>query len=303
MNVLLKHTREQSKVNLTQDTQEVVRVFWITLFLNLLVAFSKLVLGYLTATLSLIADGFHSLLDASANVVGIFSIKVAAIPPDSDHPYGHGKFEAFGAIIISFFMFLASFSIFEDSFHRFTDPEPRFPEVSWISYAVIIGSLLTSFWVSRYEKRKGQELKNDLLVADSQHTLSDVYNSISVLVALAAIQLGWLWVDMVVALIIVITIFKAGYEIITTHMGSLVDEVVLDPADVRKKVLEVDGVLGCQKIRSRGAQNHVFIDLNIQVNPKMTVEEAHKIAHAVEDKLLTTQDYGVVDVLVHVEDA
>ncbi len=303
MNVLLEHSKANPDIELSKETKAVLRVFWITLVLNLIVSIAKLVLGYMTATLSLIADGFHSLLDASANVVGIFSIKVSAIPPDSDHPYGHGKFEAFGAIIISFLMFLASFNIFEDSFHRFTDPNPSFPDVGIISYVVIIISLGVSFWVSRYEKRKGKELKNELLVADSQHTMSDVYNSISVLVALVAIQLGWLWVDVVVALVIVVTIFKAGYEIISTHMGALVDEAVLDPVEVKALVVAVDGVVSCHAIRSRGSQNNVFIDLHIQVDPKMTVETAHKIAHDVEDKLKAVEEYGVIDVLVHVEDA
>ncbi len=303
MNVLLEHSKATPHVELSKDTQEVLRVFWVTLFLNLFVAINKLVLGYMTATLSLIADGFHSVLDASANIVGIFSIKFAAIPPDSDHPYGHGKFEAFGAIIISFFMFLASFNIFEDSFHRFTDPEPHLPTVNVISYGVILLSLVISLWVSRYEKRKGKELKNELLIADSQHTLSDVYNSISVIVALVAIQLGWIWMDVVVAIVIVVTIFKAGYDIISAHMGSLVDEAVLDPEGVKANVLAIEGVINCHRIRSRGLKNSVFIDLHIQVDPQMTVEKAHKVAHVVEDKLMALEDYGVIDVLVHVEDA
>lgn len=283
--------------------RKVLRVFWLTLWLNLLVAGGKLFIGYTTGTLSLIADGFHSVLDASANVAGIVSIKFAMQPPDRDHPYGHRKFEAFGSMIISFFLFFASFNVLQSAIVRLLDPAAHTPSVSWISYAVIVASLVISLFVSRYEERKGRELDNDLLIADSKHTLSDVYNSISVLVALVAIQLNFPWVDMAVALVIVALIFKAGFGIIMTHLGALMDEVVLDPRDVEQLVLEVPGVVSCHKIRSRGMKNNVFIDLHIQVDPDITVREGHQIAYAVEDKLRAISTVHVADVLVHIEDA
>ncbi len=283
--------------------REVLRVFWLTLWLNLLVAGGKLTVGYLTGTLSLIADGFHSVLDASANVAGIVSMKFAMQPPDRDHPYGHRKFEAFGSMIISFFLFFASFNVLQSAIARLLDPAAHMPTVSWVSYGVIVVSLFISLFVSRYEAKKGRELENDLLIADSKHTMSDVYNSISVLVALVAIQLNFPWVDMAVALVIVAFIFKAGFGIIMTHLGALVDEVVLDPKDVEKLVMEVPGVVGCHKIRSRGMKNNVFIDLHIQVDPDITVREGHGIAYAVEDKLKAIPSVHVADVLVHIEDA
>ena len=133
--------------------------------------------------------------------------------------------------------------------------------------------------------------------------MTDVYNSISVLVAFVAIQMGWLWADMAVAIVIVGLILWAGYQIIESNSASLVDRVAIEPSVIEAVVLSVDGVCSCHKIRSRGMSSHVFIDLHIQVDPELTVAQAHKIAYAVEDKLKQIEAYTVADVLVHVEEA
>ncbi|MBZ0188318.1 MAG: hypothetical protein K8F91_18860, partial [Candidatus Obscuribacterales bacterium] len=101
--------------------------------------------------------------------------------------------------------------------------------------------------------------------------------------------------------IIVVAIFKAGYGIITSNLGTLVDAVALDTTSVSDLVSSVDGVLSCHKIRSRGMQDHIFLDLHVQVPGCLSVEEGHKIAYAVEEKLKQNLE-GVVDVVVHIEE-
>lgn len=284
------------------NPEAVLKVFWVTLWLNLLVAFSKLALGFITGMLSLVADGFHSVLDASANVVGIVAVKIGQKPPDKDHPYGHRKFEAIGAIIISFLLFLASWEVLKEAWHRFYDGQPLHLVVSPISYGVVVFSMLVSFGVSRYESYKGKLLKSDLLLADSAHTMSDVYNSLSLLIALWAVQQGWLWADLVMSVIIVGLIFKTGLEIIQHHIGPLVDEAVMDTKEIAEAVLKVPGVKRCHHIRSRGLAQQAFVDLHIIVDGSLTVKEAHTIADEVEARLYKLEDPNIVDVVVHVED-
>lgn len=294
---------EQDTGPSASNTRAVQWVLWVTLALNLAVTVAKLTLGFMTGTLSLIADGFHSLLDGSSNIVALIALRVSASPPDRDHPYGHRKFEAFGAMIISFFLFLASFNVLQETAQRFLNPQAHTPSISWLNYAVVVFSLLVSLWVTRYESRRGRELNSPLLLADAQHTLADVYNLASVLIALVAIQLGWVWVDAVAAAFIVVMIFRAGYGIIKAHLGALVDEATLDPARIEAVVLQTPGVRGCHKIRSRGMDHHMFVDLHIQVDPALTVAQAHRIADAVEQALCAMPQAGIHDVLVHVEEA
>jgi cation diffusion facilitator family transporter len=277
-------------------------VFWRTLGLNVLVSAGKLICGFTTNTLSMVADGFHSLLDASSNVIGIVGLTISMKPPDEGHPYGHRKFEAIAAIVISFMMFLACFNILSGIFERIALSKPTVPSVGAVSYAVMAVTVLINILVTTYEKRKAAELKSKLLAADAAHTLSDIFVSLGVVVALIAAQFHFYIIDLLASLVIVAFIFKAGFGIIMSNLGTLVDAAVLDPEFIERIVLSVPGVISCHKIRSRGMQDHIFLDLHVQVPGHLTVEEGHQIAFAVESKIKKQAD-GVIDVVVHIEEA
>lgn len=276
------------------------RVFTCTLILNAAVAVSKLVCGFWTNTLSMVADGFHSLLDASSNVVGIIGITISSRPPDSGHPYGHRKFEALAAIGISFLMFLASYEVLSECVRRFAEKGAASPAVGPLSYIIMLVTMIVNIGISRYEARQGELLRNSLLVADSKHTLSDVYATIGVIVSLVAIQLNFAIMDVIASLAIVIVIFRAGFGIIMTHLGSLVDATAIDPQKIEDLALSVPGVESCHKIRSRGTPDSIFVDLHIIVSCQLSVEQAHQISFLVEEKLRGAGT-GITDVLVHVE--
>jgi cation diffusion facilitator family transporter len=291
--------RQTEKTNPLKAAQG---VFALTLGFNLLVSVSKLVWGYHTNTLSITADGFHSLLDAVANVVGIVGLNYSMKPADHNHPYGHRKFEAIASMIISFFIFLTCFEIAGEGFSRFFSTEHTHPKVSAASYIIIGVTLGINLLVSWYENKKGKELKNDLLLADAKHTMSDCMVSFAVILSMIAVQMGFLWADTILALIVAVIILKVGFDLIMVHFSALTDEAVLDPKEVTAIVLSVPGVLDCHKIRSRGMQDHVFIDLHIQVDPTLTVKEAHGISYLVEEKLENAFDGRVNEVLVHIEE-
>jgi cation diffusion facilitator family transporter len=286
----------------SRSLQAVQKVFILTLGFNLLVAISKLIWGYHTNTLSIMADGFHSLLDAVANVVGIVGVNVSMKPADHNHPYGHRKFEAIASMVISFFIFLTCFEIAGQGFSRFFSPQHTHPQITTTSYVIIGLTLAINLLVSWYENRKGRELKNELLKADARHTLSDCLVSFAVIASMVLVQMGFLWADTVLALIVAGIILKVGFDLILSHLSALTDEAILDPEEIRKLVMAVPGVLDCHKIRSRGMTDHLFIDLHIQVDPTLTVKAAHAISYAVEAKLESSFDGRVSEVLVHIEE-
>ena len=276
-------------------------VFAQVFLLNTTIAVGKIVWGFSSHTLSMAADGFHSLLDAAANVIGIVGLHVSSLPPDEGHPYGHRKFEALSAVAISFFMFLAGFNIISTIIDRLFSRTAAHPEVTAISYCVMLGTLAVNLLMSKYEQRKGLELKNSLLLADSKHTFSDLLVTLTVIITLLAVQLHFPFLDIIASLVIVMFILHAGFEIIMRHIGVLIDAAILNPDDIQALVLNVPGVAGCHKIRSRGMQDHVFIDLHIQVSKQLSIEQAHHISYAVEECLKNSRP-GIVDVLVHVEE-
>jgi cation diffusion facilitator family transporter len=287
--------------NRIEELKKARVVFAQTLVLNLVVALSKMIWGFLSGTLSMLADGFHSLLDTASNVVGIIGLTISMKPADENHPYGHRKFEALAAMGISGLMFLASFQIMTEAFERLTSSKHAQPEVTVLSYVIMFSTIGVNMFVSWYERRRARELRSGLLMADSQHTLSDMYTSWAVVASLVAIQMQMPIIDIVASIIIIGFILRAGFLIVMSEMGSLVDEAKLDPVQVEQLVLEVPGVRSCHKIRSRGMQDHIFLDLHVQVDKNMTMENAHEISFQVE-KNIKSKVRGVVDVLVHLED-
>ncbi|MCB0210102.1 MAG: cation transporter [Anaerolineae bacterium] len=276
---------------------QVNQVLWRVLFLNLIVAVAKIITGLLTGAISILADGFHSAMDASSNIIGLIGSTIASRPPDSDHPYGHHKYETFATLGIGLLLLLTSWNVLQSVFERFM--QGGAPQVTTLSFAVMIVTIVFNVLVVAYEKHEGNRLKSSLLVADASHTRSDIYVSLSVLASLVAVKLGWLWIDAAVALIIVVVIGHTGLKIVRRASEELADSAVIDIAQVEKIVLAIDGVESCHKIRSRGPEQATHLDLHIQVDGRMPLEQAHLIGHIAQDRL--QEALNVADVLVHVE--
>ena len=279
--------------------RQVKQVLWQILGVNLLVAIAKIGVGVATGSISMVADGFHSTLDGSSNVIGLVGLSAAARPPDKNHPYGHQKYETFATLSIGLLLLLASWNVLKSALTRLL--EGGSPEVTGLSFAVMIGTLITNGLVTTYESRRGRQFKSDILLADAAHTRSDIFVSLSVIAGLVAVKLGWPWVDAAVALVIVIFIAHTGFGIIKRASNILADSAVIDPAAVTRVALAVDGVESCHKIRSRGTDATTYLDLHIQVNGQMTLRAAHELGHITQTRL--EQELGVTDVVVHVEPA
>jgi cation diffusion facilitator family transporter len=282
---------------MTRD-REIRKVLWLILALNLLVALAKLVYGQWTGTLSMWADGLHSMFDSASNVIGLIGMWAAAHPPDDAHPYGHRKFESFAAFAISVFLFLACVKILESSYHRLMNP--AVPHVTAVSFAVMVVTIGVNLFVTKYEQRRSLELKSDILHADSMHTLSDVFSSVSVLIGLAAVGLGFPVLDPIMAMVIAIFIGRTGFQILFESSRVLSDASCVDPRRVREIVVKVPGVKSCHSIRTRGLESHVFVDCHIQVRSDMTAESAHDLVHQIEDRIKKEMS-EVADVVIHVE--
>ncbi len=275
------------------------RVLIVILVLNWAVAAAKMVVGLLTRVQSMTADGFHSLSDGTSNIIGLIGIGLSARPVDQDHPYGHKKYETFFSLGIAALLMLVAFNLIRESFSRLFNPVD--PQVEPISFIVMIVTIAVNMLVVKYEYKKGKELRSDLLVADSMHTKADVYTSLSVIIALIGIKLGFPIIDPIATFIISIFIGYAAFEIIKDASRILCDTVaIMDSEKISAIVLGVNGVRACHKIRTRGRPDDICIDLHVQVDAVMNVNEGHNISYAVETALRKNIP-EVTDVLVHLE--
>lgn len=283
---------------MTDRYSEVTRVLYRVLFLNLVVAIVKIVLGYATGAVSILTDGFHSLTDSASNVVALVAVSVARQPPDANHPYGHRKYETMASLAILLFLIVVLVQVLSAAADRLVNGgTPRvFPE----GIGLMTVTLVVNLFVVAYEMREGRRLNSEVLRADAKHTRSDVLTSVAVLGALLGVWWGYPLLDPLAAILVAGFIGHAGWSILQEASRILADEAVIPEVDVRRVVQSVPEVIGCEKIRTRGASDHAFLDLHLWLPGDTPLQDAHATSHVVKDRLMA-QFPQLADVVIHIE--
>jgi cation diffusion facilitator family transporter len=276
----------------------VTRVLFRVLILNLVVAGAKLIFGYSTGAVSIISDGFHSLTDSASNVMGLVGVRASRKPPDDDHPYGHRKYETLAAAGIFVFLLFVVVEVTRSALNRLAGGAA--PQVTAMSFAVMLITLAINLLVVRYEGREGRLLNSEMLLADAMHTQSDVLTSCAVLISIGAVKLGYPVLDPIGGLVIAVFIARTGWQIARETSRVLSDRVVLAEEEIRRVVMDTPQIVGCHHIRSRGTADHTFLDLHVWYPPEMPLHEAHRLSHIVKDRLMSTFPQ-IADAIIHIE--
>ena len=154
--------------------------------------------------------------------------------------------------------------------------------------------------VVAYERRAARRLSSEVLLADAHHTTSDLLTSITVIIALVGVNLGYGWLDPAAAVVVAVFIGYACWEIFKSTSGILADQIAMPEEAIRKVVTSVPDVLGCHHIRSRGSADFVFLDLHIWMDPEMRLDKAHSLSHVVKDRLMAAFPQ-IKDAIIHIE--
>lgn len=285
---------------MTYDNRaEVKKVLIITLLLNLFVMGLKAFVGYSTGSLSLLADALHSVTDSANNVLGLVASKFSSPHPDREHPYGHHKFEAVGALGIAAFLGIACFEILQGAIERIIkggSPVKISGSELWLLLIVLGVNIFVAF----YERNVGRRVGSSILIADATHTMSDVWVTISVLGGLIGIWwLNFQWLDVVLAFPVALLVFWSGWSVLKENLPWLVDQIAIAPEAIHAIAISVPGVINCHDIASRGVLGRqVFIEMHLIVDAP-DVETAHHITEEVESQL--QQRFSPVRILIHVE--
>ena len=284
---------------MTYDNRtEVRKVLIITLMLNVFVMGLKVVVGYWTGSLSLLADALHSVTDSANNVLGLVAIKFSSPLPDREHPYGHNKFEAVGALGIAAFLGIACFEIVQGAVERIIkggEPVRVSPIELWLLLIVLGVNIFVAF----YERNVGRRVGSSILVADATHTMSDVWVTISVIGGLIGVWLGYQLLDVLLAFPVALLVFWSGWSVLKENLPWLVDQMAIAPEIIHTIAVSVPGVINCHDIASRGViGRQVFIEMHLIVDAR-DVETAHNITEEVERQL--EERFSPVRILIHVE--
>ncbi len=278
-----------------------LRAGWIGVFANAFLAALKIFVGWFFNSTAVLADGIDTATDIFTSLITLISSRISSRPPDETHPYGHEKIEAIAAKIVSFVIFYAGASLMVSSLRK----------IYLGQYTVIIGvlpivvsliSIAAKTWLFIYKYRVGKKIKSSVFIADALNMRNDILISSTVFVSIILSKYGLLWVDGVVALMISAMVIKTAFEIFRETSYELMDGMAnLDIYNQIFKAIEtVRGAFNPHKVRVRQAGYKYFVDMDIEVDGKISVQEGHEIATRVKHAIIKQND-RIADVMVHVE--
>ncbi len=284
-----------------QRYQEVRKVTLIGSALDFSLGTAKIVIGWMTNSQALVADGVHSLSDLLTDFMVLYAAKHSHKEADSEHPYGHGRIETLTTASLGLVLVAIAFGIGYHSIQRLNDNEAVM-EFSVLAFSIALISVLTKEWIYRYTVSAARRLRSDMLMANAWHSRSDAFSSMVVLVGIIGVALGHVYLDAIAAVIVAAMIAKIGIDLLRSSTQELIDSA-LEPEKVallRQQIVAVDGVRSIHMLRTRKSAGNILVDVHIQVDPRLSVSEGHRIGDVVRQSLLNQAD-GITDVTIHID--
>ena len=272
-----------------------------SILVGLVVLGLKLLAWWMTGSIALLSDALESTVNLATAIAALVAIRVAALPADANHPYGHHKAELFSAILEGVMIILAAILILREAWHGLMTAQPL---VAPLHGLLVNGaaSVVNAVWCWVLIHR-GRVLRSPALVADGRHLLLDVVSSVGVTFGvLVAIQTGWAWLDPAMAGLVAVNILYGGGKVMWDSMSGLLDESLSDEvlAQVRRVIaLEAVGAVEAHDLRTRAAGAATFIEFHLVVPGAISVTAAHEMCDRIEAGLKALVEGCVVT--IHVE--
>ena len=283
-------------------TERSLRATFLGIGVNVLLAAGKLAGGLAGHSHALVADAMESLADIFSSLIVWRAVVVAAEPPDREHPYGHGKAEAIAAAVVSTLLLLAALGISINAGRQLF--QPRLPPRAFTLY-ILIGVVLVKELVFRYASRQASLAGSGAVQADAWHHRSDAITSLAAAIGITVCLLGgqrFVYADDAAALFAAAIIGWNGWLLLRPALDELMDAAPSSGllAQIRATAAEIPGVQAVEKCHARKTGFEYLVDMHIEVDPQMTVQQGHQIAHQVKGRVREAVPL-VHDVLVHVE--
>jgi cation diffusion facilitator family transporter len=291
------HARTQRRA------EEGARLVLRGILLNAVLAAVKFAGGVFGNTYALIADGAESLLDILSSLLVWAGFRVAAQPPDADHPYGHGKAEAVSALAVAVFIYAMAGWVGWHAVREILTPH-RGP--AWWTLVLLAAVIVAKWAFSRALGAAGEESGSTALGAEALHHWTDAMTSAAAFVGISIALIGgkgWETADDWAALLACVVIVFNGTAMLRKALGDVMDSAVPEKFEneIRTLALAVPGVQALDKVRVRKSGLSHLVDIQVRVDGGLTVREGHDIAHAVKDALVASVPHAISDVSVHVE--
>jgi cation diffusion facilitator family transporter len=251
---------------------------------------------------ALIADGIESTADILSSFVVMGGMHISSLPPDDEHPYGHGKAEPLAGVVVSTLLLLAAAWIALGSVREILTPHHA---PAWFTLPVLALVVAAKELLSRYVLKVGEDLGSTAVRGDAWHHRSDALTSAAAFLGIGIALVGGEgfepaddWAALVACAVITFNGVRLLRESVKDLMDSSVDPSLVDR--IRRISSEVEGVVAIEKCRVRRIGLELSMDIHVTVDGSASVRRGHEIAHAVKDRLKASNS-RIADVLVHVE--
>lgn len=269
---------------------------------NVFVAIGKIVFGILGNSYALIADGVESTLDIISSIIVWGGLKIAAEPADSNHPYGHGKAESLAGVIVSTILIAAGLGIGYNGISRIFSPNLVAPQAFTLYVFVVV--IIIKEILYQYTINVSKLINSTSMKAEAWHHRSDAITTILAMIGVfIAINFNYPKADGLAGILCGLIIIFNGSRILMFSANEVMDSAASDEIQDKIKQVtlahpEIKNINSC-RIRKSGLQ--YLLDIEIQVDPTITVMNGHKIAHELEHTLLQDNSLQIIDVIIHVE--
>ncbi|MBG7617139.1 MAG: cation transporter [Chloroflexi bacterium] len=255
---------------------------------NSLLIVLKTTVGFLSGSVSILAEAIHSFLDLVAAIIAFIAVRISDKPPDKKHPFGHGKVENLSGSIEALLIFIAAGLIIYEAIGRLGDGSEHLEFLN-AGIAVMAVSIVVNIVVSRRLLKVASATDSIALEADARHLTTDVLTSVGVLVGLVVVKItGIEELDAIIALLVALLIIKAAWEVLVKSVGGLLDTRL--PEEEEAKIVAIikeqaSNLVDFHQLRTRKAGSWRFADLHLIAPENLSVKEAHKMCDKLEKKL------------------
>lgn len=281
-------------------TRQIRSVTYCGMVVNVALCVVKVAVGLAISSLSLIADGVHSLSDLVTDVAVLLGSHLGAKKPDTTHPYGHGRIETFSALLVAAILMVVGGAMIYRATVSIADNEAT--AAHWGILAAALVSIAAKEVLYRATRKVAVRSHSTALYANAWHHRSDALSSVAVLIGYILLKFGYDHGDQVAAITVGLMVILVGVKIIGDAARELTEGAV-DPKTVSdiRAVIEADkAVRGWHRLRSRTVGREVFLDVHILVDPHLDVAEAHEITERL-DRVLDKEIARPVNLTVHIE--
>ncbi|MGB9978242.1 cation diffusion facilitator family transporter [Methanobacterium sp.] len=245
------------------------------------------IVGILSGSTALVVEAAHTFSDILTSAIAFIGFKIGLKPADKDHPYGHGKAEPLMGLVIVIFLAIISYEIFSEVYQKLMLGAALTPP-SYLAAVMAIIGIGANYALTSYSMKIGKKLNSPAIIADANHQKVDIFACVAILIGIIGSRMGMPILDPLVGgfvgILILKTAFDVAYENVNHIMGKIPSDGLIN--DINSAALSINGIYGVHDIKVNYMGPYASTELHVEVNGNLTLKEAHKLAHTVENTII-----------------